>query len=209
MDLSSSMNSDQTSGDKVSQLIDQLASFEWRARANAAIALGNTKDSQVVPALIELLERDDVSGAGQSAAWALGEIGDRRAVEPLLAATRKRGLTSAAITALVKLRDERALAPIIDIFQKTNQADLATVLGNWGDTRAVEPLIAAMRNPDAHIRYYTARALGRIGDERAVPVLEWAAANDRVPILDTKSLRRKSVSYAATRALEAITSRSK
>jgi HEAT repeat protein len=196
--------------DKVSQLIAQLAAPERPVRCNAAIELGRAKDPRAVPALIDLLDEcDNVSGAGQYAAWALGEIGDRRAVEPLLAAVRKRYLSSAAITALVKLRDERALEPIISLFRKTNQPDLATVLGNWGDRRAVEPLITAMQNSDPHVRYYTARALGKIGDQRAIPVLERATANDRAPILDTKSLRRKSVSDAAARAIAAIRSRPK
>ena len=83
---------------------------------------------------------------------------------------------------------------------------MATVLGNWGDSRAVESLILAMENPSPHVRFYVARALGKLADDRALPVLERAMAYDTVPILDTHSLHGKSVAYAAAKAVQRIKS---
>ncbi len=114
-------------------------------------------------------------------------------------------ISGPVVEALAELRDDKALVPIIQLFERTyHDPSLATVLGNWGDRRAVEPLIRAMSQPDSHVRFYTARALGKLGDKRALPVLEWAQDNDTTPITDTKSLRGKSVSYVAAKAIEKI-----
>jgi HEAT repeat protein len=43
-----------------------------------------------------------------------------------------------------------------------------------GDERAVEPLIATLRNEDGDVREAAAEALGKIGDERAVEPLKQA-----------------------------------
>jgi HEAT repeat protein len=44
-----------------------------------------------------------------------------------------------------------------------------------------------MQDPNSHVRFYTARALGMLGDERALPVLVKAKAEDTDPITDTQS----------------------
>jgi HEAT repeat protein len=50
----------------------------------------------------------------------------------------------------------------------------ARALGDIGDARAVEPLIAALKDKDSHVREATVRALGKIGDARAVKALSAA-----------------------------------
>jgi len=47
----------------------------------------------------------------------------------------------------------------------------AEALGKLGDTRAVEPLVAALRGEDVEVRRTAAWALGEIGDARAVDPL--------------------------------------
>ena len=113
-------------------------------------------------------------------------------------------VSSRAVEALAKLHDEKALAPLIRLFEEEYNPSLATVLGHWGDARAVEPLMKAMGCPHSHVRFYAARALGNLGDDRAIPVLEWARDNDTTPITDTKSLHGKSVASAAGAAIEKI-----
>jgi len=173
----------------------------------AIIELSERKEVRAVDALIKLLQNNEKDcSPALFAASALGEIGDRRAVEPLIAAlSDERSVNSRTIGALAKLHDDKALDPLIRLFEQLNYNPiLATVLGNWGDRRAVEPLIKAMSQPDSHVRFYAARALGNLGDRRALPVLEWARDNDTIPITDTKSLRGKSVSYVAAKAIEKI-----
>jgi HEAT repeat protein len=187
------------------QLIAQLRDPDRVRRVDAALALGKLRAPPAIPALIELLqENDTVFCAGQYAAWALGEIGDAQAVGPLIEALDKQFVRGPAIEALVKIYDERAVEPLVRLFEETHVPSLAKVLGNWGDLRALDALVAAMQDPDPHVRFYTARALGKLGDRRALPVLEWAEANDAAPIDDTRSIRGKSVSYIAGKAIQAI-----
>jgi len=75
----------------------------------------------------------------------LGEIGDTRAVEPLIQVLKD------------KDKDVRLTA--------------ARVLGVIGDARAVESLIQALRDEERVVRMNAATALGRIGDKRAIEPL--------------------------------------
>ena len=47
----------------------------------------------------------------------------------------------------------------------------AEALGQLGDKRAVEPLIAALQDDVENVRQAAAEALGQLGDERAVEPL--------------------------------------
>ena len=78
----------------------------------------------------------------KAAAQVLGEIGDVRAVEPLIVALKN------------KHEDLRKTA--------------AEALGKIGDARAVEPLRVALKDEDRDVRKAAAKALGKIGDARAV-----------------------------------------
>lgn len=138
----------------------------WFLRWRVAATLGEIGDPRAVDALIAVLigkdqDEDTEADVRRHAAWALSEIGDPRAIEPLIAA----------------LKDEHALM----------RWDVAEALVNIG-APAVEPLIAALK--DQHevqrrmvvgqpgsgeyesvmqtVRWDAARALGRIGDPRAV-----------------------------------------
>src|SRR5262249_45132404 len=48
---------------------------------------------------------------------------------------------------------------------------LIRTLGDIGDLRTVEPLLAASQQPNPHVRQAAAKALGRIGDPRAIQPL--------------------------------------
>ncbi|MEP7285085.1 MAG: HEAT repeat domain-containing protein [Chloroflexota bacterium] len=188
----------------IEQLIQNLCSSDRFVRSAAALALGQRR---AVEGLIKLLDdKKTVWDAAGDAAWALGEIGDLRAVEPLIAALDHVFVAGRAIESLEILHDERTLEPLIRYFERTMDPSVATVLGNWGDRRAVESLIAAMDNPNPHVRFYAARALGKLADDRALSVLEHAIVHDTEPILDTNSLRGKSVAYVAAKAIERIKS---
>ena len=56
----------------------------------------------------------------------------------------------------------------------------ARALGKIGDTRALEPLIAVLKNDKLNVRIDAAEALGNIGDTRAVESLI-AALKDEHP----------------------------
>ncbi len=90
-----------------------------------------------------------------------------------------------AVQALGKLRDPRAVKPLIDVLQnKQNRKELvrrraAEALGKLGDTRALGPLIAALRDENYMVAQYAAAALGELRDQQAVkPLIEALSYND-------------------------------
>jgi HEAT repeat protein len=94
--------------------------------------------------LVALL-RDEYSFVREAAAHALGQLGDARAVEPLVAALRER-----------------------DRGWPIRQA-AAHALGQLGDARAVEPLVAALWEEYSQVREAAAHALTLLG---------WQPGND-------------------------------
>jgi len=117
------------------------------------------------------------------AASALGKLGDKRAVEPLINALKDedRSVRSSASGALGRLGDPRAVEPLIAALKdqdKYVRRSAASALGRLGDKRAVEPLIAALKDKDAGVRRSVAWALAQLGDERAVEPLRESLRDD-------------------------------
>jgi len=108
-------------------------------RADAAEALGDTRDAEAVPPLIVAL-RDGSPLVRSQAAYALGELAARDAVAAL-------GKT---------LRDP---APSVRRLS-------AYALGNIGDPAAIESLMEALDDPDGEVREAVVSALHRLEDAR-------------------------------------------
>jgi HEAT repeat protein/beta-lactamase regulating signal transducer with metallopeptidase domain len=125
-------------------------------------------------------------------AWALGEKGDPRAVEPLIDVLGDVDPTVRewSLRALGDIQDPEAVEPVIDRLddQDANVREWAArALGDLEDERAVEPLIDALDDQDSQVREWAARSLGGFRDERALQPLtdslddpdpqvqEWAA----------------------------------
>lgn len=196
-------------------LIAALSASERRVRSVAAGVLGELADRRAVPPLIEALEQaeDELDfNDGVAAAHSLGKLGDLQAVDALVRALERRYVHQAAVEALGRIGDRRAVEPLIASMRRTKNPSIATVLGNFGDQRAVEPLLtelSAIQQPpptagnerrwqDIYF-YYVIRALGKLGDPRAIPLLEWIAEHETSP-----ALKGKSLSAIASRALERI-----
>ncbi len=157
-------------------LLTKLASSDHRERINAAEELGASGDLRAVESLILLLENDDVWGVRKSAAWALGELKDKRAVGPLISSLQHHDwiIRFKAAEALGKIRDSRAVGPLIKTLRDGNQhvyGQVAWALGEICDDRAVIPLIQALANELPAVRMNAAQALGNIGNADAVEPL--------------------------------------
>jgi HEAT repeat protein len=165
---------------------------------SAARALGQIGDPAAVDALVPVLSRPGVESV-EAAAWALGRLGDPQAVQPLIALASPglwRSGRQAVLEALVAI-GRPAVGPLVAALggetagARAFAADVLDALGwqpgpdelavyhvareAWDRCVelggvAVEPLIATMRGealpPPAAVR-----ALGRIGDVRAVEPL--------------------------------------
>ena len=74
-----------------------------------------------------------------------------------------------------ELGDKRAVEPLIDALADSSsevRKNAARALGELGDKRAVEPLIDALADSESHVREDAAEALGELGDKRAIKPLE-------------------------------------
>ena len=166
--------------DEVSSLLNQLKSTNADRRAEAAYALGETRDGRALEPLLETLR--DPSEDGQvrmGAAYSLGFLGDVAAVDPLIETLRedmemRTGILAACIGALGELKDPRAVPILLEAL--SNRSDdwiyremAARALGEIGDSRAVGPLISAAYMADT--RHDAIEALAKIGAPEAVDAL--------------------------------------
>jgi HEAT repeat protein len=105
------------------------------------------------------------------AVYALGEIGDLRAMDPLLIAVFEGGdVSEAAAKALGKMGNARAVDPLIAMLENKGGAarkTAAEALGKIGDPRAIEPLIAVLNDSDDSVHKAAVRALERFDDPQA------------------------------------------
>jgi HEAT repeat protein len=125
------------------------------ARGMAIGALRKVEERDVaVPALVRLLDDPDVE-IREGAAWALAEIGDPRAVPALVAR-------------LAREESGDVRSGIVD-----------ALAGHANDPRAVEGLLAAVRDPEYGVRHAAVAALAESDDSRA-PAALVAALRDPV-----------------------------
>ena len=200
--------SDQRTQRPLENAIANLKDSNPAVREQAAEELGKARQAGAVDALISVLQYDDVWSVRKSAAWALGEIRDDRALVPLMRAMSHKDwiIRFKVIEALGKLGDRRAAALLTEALQDENSrvyGEAIRALGEIGAERAVDPLIQAMGHELPAIRMNAAAALGKIGDSRAVDSLIQMLAHDRIGDV------RKSAAWALgkigdSRASEAL-----
>ena len=134
-----------------STLIKMLNDPDEKVRTDAAIGLGWMQSKEAVPALIKVAEGSDIP-LRRRAVQALGQIGDLRAVPVLMACAESK-----------------------DYFVSEN-----AILGlGWLQAKAAVPRLLKIvtdsdpQNPEQRgLMLAAIRALGHIGDERALPLLE-------------------------------------
>ena len=137
-------------------VLDELLSGDNLEMSRAVYAINKMPDlkkHQFLNVVISKLEEGGVV-VRKNAAWALGSIGDPRAVGALN----------------VALKDRDALV----------RGNAARSLGVIGDSRAVEALVRVLESEDGVVRKFVAEALGRIGDTGAVDALKKACGYDDV-----------------------------
>ena len=129
-------------------VLDELLSGDYMKAKHAVDVINNLPDSEKQQFLKETVSKlnDENAYVRKNAAWALGGIGDAKAVE--------------ALEEALKDRDEYV------------RGSAASALGAIADPRAVETLEEALKDEDVLVRGNAASALGAIADPRAVEALE-------------------------------------
>ncbi len=161
----------------INELIEQLHnSPSEKDRYNAARMLGEMGDSSAVEPLIDSLKNDKNGSARLYAARALGELGDIRAVDPLIESLRldkNVDVRVRAARALGRLGGEDVVLPLVEALSDSNSqvcmtaADALIEIGPI----SVKPLIEILKHDKVNVRCDATRALGELGDKRAVDAL--------------------------------------
>lgn len=174
-------------------LITALGDWDHQVGIDAVQALGWMGDAGLEP-LIDAL-RYGRPHVAESAAHVLGERADPRVIDALADAAGGTDYRVSSTAALIlKNLGEPAVEPLIRAlaWRTTGATYVASALGDLGDVRAVEALIAALKDGGWDLRQAAAEALGKLGDLRAVEPL-------RVAEEDEASQVRKAAGLALAR----------
>ena len=129
--------------------------------------------------------RDRSSEVRKSASWALGDLGEKKAVEPLLACLHHQDAADARVRRVEPGATRRYTGGCITARLIAQPGILvrsyaAESLGQLGDRRAVALLIACLRGEAWVVRSAAAKGLGQLGDGRAVEPLIVCLEDERV-----------------------------
>jgi HEAT repeat protein len=174
--------------DEIEQLIPQLYSFDARVASRRLVELG-------VPAVVPLIAvlrgeypvpdvivtsigvpaPPDAEAARERAAYLLGEIGDARAVDPLMATfagTSDRYIRLAAARALGRIGDARGVDTLIAALATPvwtpDCNDLVAAVHRIDPERAIEPLIGVLLS-ERHTYGCAAHAARLLGERKDDP----------------------------------------
>ena len=140
-----------TDVDTVSPLLDLIGSPERDLRMQAALALGDQRDSRAAPALVEALKDEDTN-VRYHAIEALGKLKAGEAVDAIaeIAESRDFFLTFVALEALVKIGDAAVVPRIVPLLgDELLREPAINLLGQLGDESVVGPLTALLNVPEA------------------------------------------------------------
>jgi len=155
----------------IEELIGLLDDKDWTVRCNAIDALGKVGDVRAVDPLIRLLNDEK---AGFRASYALSKIGEpavERLIE--LLEDESFAARNGVIDALGEIGDIRAIEPLLELLgnkDRSLRSDASYALSKIGEP-AVERLIELLTHEDSTIRIHAAYTLGTIGDDRAMEPL--------------------------------------
>lgn len=136
-----------------------------------------------------------------TAVVALGRIGDRRAVGPLiqLLGDDDEWVRKSVAQSLGQIGDAQAVRPLtslVDDKKRNVRQAAAEALGEIGDSQAAGSLVGLLRDSHEEVRRSAARALGKLGDAQAVE-----------PLICVLGDRDKYVRREAAGALEGLADR--
>ena len=148
-------------------IVAALEDSDFEVRLLATVSVSHTRGSRATAALLGLLQ-----GSYEKNKWyaarALGEIGDKGAVDPLIEMLKAPAgnQRSVAAFALGLLGDSRAVPPLLDALKDPDEkvrASAADSLGWLEAHEAVEALKGLVSDPCPEVRAAAARSLGRLG----------------------------------------------
>ncbi len=138
------------------RLLEVACDENAEVRAHAVAALGLCRDALALTKLVDALGDPDAL-VRRMAARALGQLEEQEGTPALIGALKDsdEGVRGEAVLALALLRDARAVGPLVEcLSEDLLREHAAEALFQIGDP-AVEPLIAALRKPEAPTTHVT------------------------------------------------------
>ncbi len=154
-----------------------LDDSELNIRQMAAKAAIGSKDPDLLIPLVRTLEKKfEAESVRYLAAQALGEMGDERAIAPLLEALQDESVPVryAAAESLGHYHDSQAVRALLDALNDGNEfvrSAVAHALGQTGNDEAIDALLATLEDGSEVVRYTASEALGRLPDKTVVDKL--------------------------------------
>lgn len=166
----------------IESLAQMLNSFDSQVRRKAIYSLVKIEGKTALPKIIGLLKDKDVA-ISQDIVRIIGIFSERSAVPDLIKLIKKRNIYSKeeddaiqreACMALGKIKDEHALAVLIDVLERESRMRLrrtkneevraaaAWALGEYADKRALEALKKAVDDPSAAVQVIAQAALVKV-----------------------------------------------
>ena len=137
--------------------------------------------------LVELLTSDNIA-TRVTAVQGLGELGDRRAVEPIIGLLNDEAeVVYTAVFWLGQLNDERAVNPLLELLNKEDKTPQQQIRGQIGEVlrifeSATEPLIELLTHQDYGIRVNAVSGLARYRNKQAVcPLIDLLKSEANLP----------------------------
>jgi HEAT repeat protein len=159
-------------------LFEAIQHVEPAVRAKTAELLGNLRDAQAIPYLLNLLQKDNYALVRGRAAEALGHFKTETpdtVVNELLKALRDDKsfyVRQFAAQSLVSLKDPRTLTSLLKDINHPDafvRARVVEALGQMGDAQAVSPLLERLQNDtQATVRWRAAESLGMLKNTHAI-----------------------------------------
>ncbi|MFO0661803.1 MAG: HEAT repeat domain-containing protein [Polyangiaceae bacterium] len=162
---------------------------------DALVAMGD----KAIPSLLVVLGQPATERAGALAAEALGQLHAKQAIDALVSAVRKGSIPpKSGLRALAEMRDPAALPVVLELLgdpapavrTEARAAADALLDPRAPDGRAVDPIAAALDNPQAtnEERASLAKLLGKTGSPRAVagllPLVTSSVTNVKLAALE-------------------------
>jgi len=156
-------------------------------RRTAALSLGKIGHSGGTQGLVEALSDSDAR-VREYSAWALGQIGEDINIDAVIALVEALGdeepkVKKAAAKALGNVGVREPVMPLLieglQVGEVHSRRAAVEALMHLGRKNGHSALLAALNDPDPHVRQNTIAALGEMVDRQALPQIRASLLQDR------------------------------